>query len=66
MNNKYNNIALLCALATLGTAHADPYVENGRTGNADSWRSSEFNADWGLGGRLMLRMPTPPVTPAKG
>ena len=49
MNNKYNNLALLCALATLGTAHADPYVENGRTGDADSWRSTEFNADWGLG-----------------
>ncbi|WP_095053926.1 autotransporter serine protease [Pseudomonas sp. Irchel s3b2] len=49
MNNKYNNLALLCALATLGTAHADPYVENGRTGDPDSWRSTEFNADWGLG-----------------
>ncbi|EJL99358.1 outer membrane autotransporter barrel domain-containing protein [Pseudomonas sp. GM102] len=49
MNNKYNNLALLCALATLGTAHAAPYVENGRTGDPDSWRSTEFNADWGLG-----------------
>ena len=26
MNNKYNNLALLCALATLGTAHAAPYL----------------------------------------
>ncbi|WP_454835074.1 autotransporter domain-containing protein [Pseudomonas lini] len=43
------NRALLCALATLGTAHAAPYVENGRTGDPDSWRSTEFNADWGLG-----------------
>ena len=41
MNNKYNNLALLCALATLGTAHAVPYVENGRTGDPDSWRSTE-------------------------
>ncbi|WP_223484836.1 autotransporter serine protease [Pseudomonas sp. A-RE-19] len=49
MNNKYNNLALLCALATLGTAHAAPYVENGRTGDPNSWRSTEFNADWGLG-----------------
>ncbi|WP_322616952.1 autotransporter outer membrane beta-barrel domain-containing protein [Pseudomonas sp. BIC9C] len=49
MNNKYNNLALLCALATLGTAHAAPYVENGRTGDPESWRSTEFNADWGLG-----------------
>ncbi|KNH29617.1 serine protease [Pseudomonas syringae] len=43
------NRALLCALVTLGTAHAAPYVENGRTGDPDSWRSTEFNADWGLG-----------------
>lgn len=49
MKNKYNKLALLCALATLGTAHAAPYVENGRTGDPDSWRSTEFNADWGLG-----------------
>ncbi len=43
------NHAMLCALATLGTAHAAPYVESGRPGNPDSWRSSEFNAEWGLG-----------------
>lgn len=49
MDNKYNKLALLCALATLGTAHAVPYVENGRTGDPNSWRSTEFNADWGLG-----------------
>ncbi|CAH0175463.1 subtilase-type serine protease [Pseudomonas frederiksbergensis] len=49
MDNKYNKLALLCALATLGTAHAAPYVENGRVGDPNSWRSAEFNADWGLG-----------------
>ncbi|MFJ7108390.1 autotransporter domain-containing protein [Pseudomonas sp. NPDC098740] len=49
MNNKHNNLALLCALATLGTAQAAPYVENGRAGDPNSWRSPEFNADWGLG-----------------
>ncbi|MHC8377210.1 autotransporter domain-containing protein [Pseudomonas sp. MDT1-16] len=49
MNNKYNNLAFLCALATLGTAQAAPYVENGRAGDPNSWRSAEFNADWGLG-----------------
>jgi subtilase-type serine protease len=49
MNNKHNNLALLCALATLGTAQAAPYVENGRAGDPNSWRSTEFNADWGLG-----------------
>ncbi|WP_245150947.1 autotransporter serine protease [Pseudomonas fluorescens] len=40
---------MLCALATLGTAQAAPYVESGRAGDPDSWRSSEFNAEWGLG-----------------
>ena len=43
------NHAMLCALATLGTAQAAPYVESGRAGDPDSWRSSEFNAEWGLG-----------------
>jgi subtilase-type serine protease len=49
MTNKYNNLALLCALASVGTAQAAPYVENGRAGDPNSWRSAEFNADWGLG-----------------
>ncbi|MDH0303336.1 MULTISPECIES: autotransporter serine protease [unclassified Pseudomonas] len=33
----------------MGTAQAAPYVESGRLGDASSWRSSEFKADWGLG-----------------
>jgi subtilase-type serine protease len=44
--------ALLCCLAGLGSqsmAHADPYVEAGKLGDAASWRSAEFKADWGLG-----------------
>ncbi|MBV4455563.1 MULTISPECIES: autotransporter domain-containing protein [Pseudomonas] len=41
--------ALLCCLASLGTAQAAPYVETGKTGDAASWRSNEFKADWGLG-----------------
>ncbi|QAY86276.1 autotransporter serine protease [Pseudomonas arsenicoxydans] len=49
MTNKYNNLALLYALASVGTAQAAPYVENGRAGDPNSWRSAEFNADWGLG-----------------
>jgi subtilase-type serine protease len=49
MNNKHNTLTVLCALATLGTAHAAPYVESGRTGDPNSWRSAEFNADWGVG-----------------
>ncbi|WP_228533374.1 autotransporter serine protease [Pseudomonas sp. UFMG81] len=32
----------------MGTAQAAPYVESGRLGDASSWRSSEFKADWGL------------------
>ncbi len=39
-------LAVLCAI---GTAHAAPYVESGRTGDPSSWRSAEFQADWGLG-----------------
>ena len=41
--------ALLCCLASLGTAQAAPYVETGKLGDVASWRSSEFKADWGLG-----------------
>ncbi|VVO53601.1 autotransporter serine protease [Pseudomonas fluorescens] len=43
------NLSVLCALASMGTAQASPYVENGRTGDPNSWRSAEFGADWGLG-----------------
>jgi len=43
------NCALLCAMATWGSAQAAPYVENGRAGDPASWRSNEFKADWGLG-----------------
>ena len=43
------NRALLCALASVGTAQAVPYVESGKAGDPNSWRSAEFNADWGLG-----------------
>ena len=49
MNNKHNTLTVLCALATLGTAHAALYEESGRTGDPNSWRSAEFSADWGLG-----------------
>jgi len=48
MNNKHNTLTVLCALATLGTAHAAPYEESGRTGDPNSWRSAEFLRDWGL------------------
>ncbi|WP_411380235.1 autotransporter domain-containing protein [Pseudomonas sp. MPB26] len=41
--------ALLCCLASLGTAQAAPYIETGKAGDAASWRSNEFKADWGLG-----------------
>ncbi|MGY2288328.1 autotransporter domain-containing protein [Pseudomonas sp. SDO528_S397] len=41
--------ALLCCLAGLGTAQAAPYVETGKLGDAASWRSAQFKADWGLG-----------------
>ncbi|MBF4210213.1 autotransporter domain-containing protein [Pseudomonas donghuensis] len=41
--------ALVGWAALMGTAQAAPYVESGRLGDASSWRSSEFKADWGLG-----------------
>ncbi|KAA2233958.1 autotransporter serine peptidase EprS [Pseudomonas brenneri] len=40
---------MLCGLATLGTAQAAPYVETGKLGDPASWRSAEFQRDWGLG-----------------
>ncbi|MGW1445383.1 S8 family serine peptidase, partial [Serratia rhizosphaerae] len=42
--------AIACFLAVIGSgAQAASYVENGRPGDAASWRSNEFNAEWGLG-----------------
>lgn len=41
--------ALVGWAALMGTAQAAPYVESGRLGDASSWRSNEFKADWGLG-----------------
>ncbi|WP_458752913.1 autotransporter serine peptidase EprS [Pseudomonas brenneri] len=32
-----------------GTAQAAPYVETGKLGDPASWRSAEFQRDWGLG-----------------
>ncbi|MNG71608.1 Extracellular serine protease precursor [compost metagenome] len=41
--------AVLLCLAAIGGAQATPYVESGRQGDPGSWRSNEFNAEWGLG-----------------
>ena len=41
--------AMLFCLATIGGAQAAPYIENGKQGDPASWRSKEFNAEWGLG-----------------
>ncbi|MBN0980357.1 autotransporter domain-containing protein [Pseudomonas hygromyciniae] len=40
---------MLCGLASLGTAQAAPYVETGKPGDPASWRSAEYQRDWGLG-----------------
>ena len=40
---------MLCGLASLGTAQAAPYVEAGKLGDPASWRSAEYQRDWGLG-----------------
>ncbi|MDU5192833.1 MAG: S8 family serine peptidase, partial [Mixta calida] len=36
-------------LGSMGQAGAASYIEQGTAGNPASWRSSEFNAEWGLG-----------------
>ena len=41
--------ALLCALLAAGGAQAATYTEGGKSGDPASWRSNEFNANWGLG-----------------
>ncbi|WP_263263433.1 autotransporter serine protease [Pseudomonas sp. RIT-PI-S] len=47
-----NRSALACSLGACylgGAAQAAPYVEAGQAGDAASWRSPEFAAEWGLG-----------------
>ncbi|CAI2532944.1 Extracellular serine protease precursor [Serratia liquefaciens] len=41
--------AMLFCLAAIGGVQAAPYVESGKPGDPASWRSKEFNAEWGLG-----------------
>ncbi len=41
--------AMLICLTAIGGAQAASYIENGKAGDPASWRSSEFNAEWGLG-----------------
>ncbi|WP_232807660.1 S8 family serine peptidase, partial [Serratia surfactantfaciens] len=41
--------ALVCCMALAGYAQAATYIENGQAGDPASWRSAEFNANWGLG-----------------
>ncbi|CAI1194971.1 Extracellular serine protease precursor [Serratia quinivorans] len=41
--------AMLFCLAAIGGVQAAPYVESGKPGDPASWRSNEFNAEWGLG-----------------
>ncbi|MER5129859.1 autotransporter outer membrane beta-barrel domain-containing protein [Serratia marcescens] len=40
---------MLICLTAIGGAQASSYIENGQAGDPASWRSSEFNAEWGLG-----------------
>ncbi|SMP82058.1 autotransporter-associated beta strand repeat-containing protein, partial [Serratia sp. CC22-02] len=40
---------MLICLTAIGGAQAATYIENGKAGDPASWRSSEFNAEWGLG-----------------
>ncbi|MGQ8776739.1 autotransporter outer membrane beta-barrel domain-containing protein [Serratia sp. NA_112.1] len=47
--NRARRSAVLFCLAAIGGAQAAPYVESGKPGDPASWRSNEFNAEWGLG-----------------
>ncbi|MFZ4835104.1 S8 family serine peptidase, partial [Rouxiella sp. Mn2063] len=49
MERKNRRITLLFCLATIGSTQAQPYTEQGKLGDPGSWRSAEFNAEWGLG-----------------
>lgn len=42
-------LAMAVCLGSMGQAGAASYIEQGTAGNPASWRSSEFNAEWGLG-----------------
>ncbi|MBI6550232.1 autotransporter serine protease [Xenorhabdus lircayensis] len=44
----YHAIACCLAVASAG-AYAENYIEKGRLGDPASWRTNEFNAEWGLG-----------------
>ncbi|MEE4819329.1 autotransporter domain-containing protein [Pseudomonas alliivorans] len=46
--NRVSCGALAVYLATMSVAQAAPYVETGLPDNPGSWRTAEFNADWGL------------------
>lgn len=43
------NGAFIAYMAAIGVAQAAPYVESAKLGDPNSWRSPEFNAEWGLG-----------------
>ncbi|QHM76854.1 Extracellular serine protease [Mixta theicola] len=46
---RYSALAAAVYLGAVGPAIAGNYIEQGVAGDAASWRSSEFNAEWGLG-----------------
>ncbi|POP23797.1 autotransporter outer membrane beta-barrel domain-containing protein, partial [Serratia marcescens] len=41
--------ALVCCMALAGYVQAAPHEVSGQAGDPASWRSAEFNANWGLG-----------------
>lgn len=42
-------LAVAVCLGAVGQAAANNYIEQGVAGDPASWRSSEYNAEWGLG-----------------
>ena len=39
----------VASLSLISMTQASPYVETGKAGQPNSWRSTEFKTDWGLG-----------------
>ncbi|WP_297199767.1 hypothetical protein, partial [uncultured Pluralibacter sp.] len=39
---------VVCGMIMAGYAQAETYIDPGRSGDAASWRTPDFNANWGL------------------
>lgn len=56
-------VGTLLLAVSIAQANAQ-YLETGKPGDPASWRSAEFQRDWGLA-RMQADQPTLPASPAK-